>query len=286
MHLPFQDVTLLLLGILTLGRFPEASSGGNILMITMGGTKSHKIPFLELGRGLAMRGHNVTFFNAFPPEHHDPWIEEINPDNLVFYVKNYTNWDLLGNRLRGEEAVPVTDILRYGYESCIALLTDQETKHFLRSGKKFDLLILDGAFTDCALGLAYFFRAPYMYINTVGFYTNSLSVAGNPTPIATTPFFAKAFTDRMTFFQRLVNTGYSIVLGLSRIFFTNLCMDNVLREHFGPAIPPILEMEKNVSFILQNAHVSVSYSRPYLPLVTEIACIHCRPPKPLPKVSF
>lgn len=40
----------------------------NILMITMGGTKSHKIPFWELARGLIPRGHNITFLNAFPSD--------------------------------------------------------------------------------------------------------------------------------------------------------------------------------------------------------------------------
>lgn len=40
----------------------------NILMITMGGTKSHKIPFFELAKGLIPRGHNITFLNAFPSD--------------------------------------------------------------------------------------------------------------------------------------------------------------------------------------------------------------------------
>jgi hypothetical protein len=84
-------------------------------MITMGGTKSHKIPFLELARGLISRGHNVTFLNAFPPDSEVAGLEEITPLNLVFYVRNYTNWDLLGVRMSGSEAVPPADVLRYAY---------------------------------------------------------------------------------------------------------------------------------------------------------------------------
>lgn len=88
----------------------------NILMITMGGTKSHKIPFWELARGLIPRGHNITFINAFPPDFFLEGMEEITPAGLVFYVKNFTNWDLVGARMRGEEPVPPVDMIRYAYE--------------------------------------------------------------------------------------------------------------------------------------------------------------------------
>lgn len=58
----------------------------------------------------------------------------------------------------------------------------------------------------------------------------------------------------------------------------------VIRSHLGD-IPHVYDISRNVSFILQNGHSSVSYSRPFLPNVAEIACIHCKPAKPLPKVS-
>lgn len=58
----------------------------------------------------------------------------------------------------------------------------------------------------------------------------------------------------------------------------------VVRKHLGNDIPPVYEISKNVSFILQNGHAVVSYPRPMLPNVAEIACIHCKPAGPLPKV--
>lgn len=82
----------------------------------MGGTKSHKIPFWELAKGLIPRGHNITFISAFPPDFFVPGLEEITPTGLVFYVKNFTNWDLVGARMRGEEPVHPIDMIRYPYE--------------------------------------------------------------------------------------------------------------------------------------------------------------------------
>lgn len=60
---------------------------------------------------------------------------------------------------------------------------------------------------------------------------------------------------------------------------------NVLKTHMGESIPAPSEFGRNLSFALQNGHFSVSNARPYLPSVAEIACIHCKPAKPLPKVS-
>lgn len=68
-------------------------------------------------------------------------------------------------------------------------------------------------------------------------------------------------------------------------FTIEFLVQSVLDKHFGPEMPGAYDLAKNVSFILQNAHASVSYARPYLPHVAEIACIHCKPAKPLPKVT-
>lgn len=63
-------------------------------------------------------------------------------------------------------------------------------------------------------------------------------------------------------------------------------VQTVVRRHLGDEIPPVYELSKNVSFILQNSHYSVSYPRAFMPNVAEIACIHCKPARPLPNVSF
>ncbi|XP_028031956.1 2-hydroxyacylsphingosine 1-beta-galactosyltransferase [Bombyx mandarina] len=254
--------------------------GSDILMITMGGTKSHKIPFWSLAGGLTRRGHNITFISAFPPDFHIAGLEEIAPEGLVSYVKSYMSWDLVGARMRGEEPLPAFDILRYGYEACDALLKDYEMRSFLQSGRTYDLIIIDGTYPECALGITYKMKVPFMYINTVGFYSMPLSNAGNPAPYSVTPFFGRAFTDNMGIIERAMNSAWQIgAMALHGVSMTIL--QGVLRRHFGSQMPHVYDMSKNVSFILQNAHYTVSYPRPYLPNVAEIACIHCIEPKRL-----
>lgn len=57
----------------------------------------------------------------------------------------------------------------------------------------------------------------------------------------------------------------------------------VMKQHFGTQLPHPYEISKNVSFILQNGHAVVSYPRALNPNVAEVACIHCKPSKPLPR---
>lgn len=88
------------------------------------------------------------------------------------------------------------------------MLNDAETQALLQ--RSFDLAILDGAFPECALGIVHRQRMPFMYINTVGFYTGSLSLGGNPAPFSSTPHFYTAFTDEMNLLERMANTAIHV----------------------------------------------------------------------------
>lgn len=169
---------------------------------------------------------------------------------------------------------------------CDEFFSDAEIKDFLNSRRKYDLIVMDGAYPECSVALAHHFGAPYMYLNTVSFYTGSLSAAGSPAPYSVTPFFARPLSDQMNLPQRMLNTFYQIAMdGLHEITM-RFYVQNVINKHFGKNVVNVIEMTKNVSFILQNGHATLTYPRPYLPNVAEIACIHCKPPKPLPKASI
>lgn len=79
--------------------------------------------------------------------------------------------------------------------------------------------------------------------------------------------------------HELINASFTLQ-------FSRALVHNVLKAHLGDDIPTINEFGRNLSFALQNGHFSVSNSRPYLPSIAEIGCIHCQPAKPLPKVRI
>lgn len=173
------------------------------------------------------------------------------------------------------------------FQSCDAVLSDPETQMLTNSGRSYDLVILDGAYPECAVALAFHFRAPFMYtyINTVAFYMGSVAHGGGPVPFSVTPFFARPFSDNMGFPDRALNAIYLTGIEVIHTVFIRWCLEYLMKAYFGPSMPHVFDMVKNVSFILQNGHATVTYPRPYLPNVAEIACIHCRPANPLPKVS-
>ena len=51
-----------------------------------------------------------------------------------------------------------------------------------------------------------------------------------------------------------------------------------------PDLPPILELERNLSLTFINSHFSLEQSVPLLPNQVEVGGIYCRPGRPLPKV--
>ncbi|XP_059482307.1 UDP-glucosyltransferase 2-like [Neocloeon triangulifer] len=264
--------------------FAGGVGGKSILMVTMGGTKSHTVPFAALSRALAARGHNITMMSAFPGVAEDAGAEELCPDGLVGYVKDFTkDWDLLGSRMHGEPPISPWRALQYGYQVCEATLSDPEMQQFMRSGRVFDLLVLDGAYSACALGLVHHFSAPYMLINTVGLYLAPLAALGNPEPFAITPFFNSGYTENMNILQRMANGAVHLFCRSLHWILISTTIQPTLNRLLGPGVPSVLTMQRNASFVLQNGHSSLTYSRAYLPHVAEVACLHCRPPRPLPQ---
>ncbi|XP_073816630.1 UDP-glycosyltransferase UGT5-like [Musca autumnalis] len=259
----------------------QLSNAEHILMITMGGTKSHKIPFWELAKGLIKNGHHVTFLSGFKADFHIDGLKEITPLHLVHYIQNYTDWDLVGARFAHKTPVSVWQALRYPAEACNSLMEPEPvhskvtvTDELLT--QRFHLAIVDGAFPECALGIVHRLGLPFMFINTVGFYTGSLAMAGNPIAYAVTPHVFTALTETMHLWQRVENYVTHLIADLLHKYYTNQ-VHGVLMQHFGTSIPHPYALMRNVSIILQNGHASITYARPFYPNVIEIACLHCRP---------
>lgn len=105
------------------------------------------------------------------------------------------------------------------------MMTDAETKELLN--RTFDLVILDGAYPECAVAFPYKYGVPYMYINTVGFYTGSLSDSGSPSIYSVTPVFFSKFTDEMNLYQRTANSVMHLLVGFAS-FVSKL--NNILKN--------------------------------------------------------
>ncbi|XP_076288138.1 UDP-glycosyltransferase family 50 member B3 [Lasioglossum baleicum] len=261
----------------------EDARGYNVLMATMGGTKSHTVPFIALGTSLKARGHNVTLVSAFPGPAANNGLQEFVPPIFEAYVSNYTaEWDLVGARFHDELPISPWDAMRYAWESCEALLRDGTSVSWLRKPEgnphqRWDIAVVDGAFPECLLGVLHGENVPTIMLNTVALYSGSIGRQGNPSPWSVTPYFGKSFTQDMSFLQRILNAACLVTLRVMHWIMTTGYVQPVLRRYLGDQLPDVRELTAEVPLTLQNSHYSVADSLPYLANVVNVACLHCNP---------
>ena len=140
--------------------------------------------------------------------------------------------------------------------------------------------------SECLLGIAYKLNVPFLYVSTTNlmpYHADSLRI---PLPTSHVPVLLLPFSDRMGFLERIVNTFMTQAYIVLRNHYFNRGGEIVMREYLrSDSSPSFREIEKNVSLILVNTHISVDYPRPLMPNVIEIGGLQCRKPRPLPKVS-
>lgn len=54
--------------------------------------------------------------SGFIADVNDFGLHEVTPTSIVNYIQNFTNWDLVGARMRGDLPVSAWDVLRYPFE--------------------------------------------------------------------------------------------------------------------------------------------------------------------------
>ncbi|XP_046749781.1 UDP-glucosyltransferase 2-like [Diprion similis] len=263
--------------------FPQPAASYNVLLATMGGTKSHTVPFVALGTILKERGHNVTLFSAFTGPAANNALREFVPPVLEAYVGNYTaEWDLVGSRFRNELPLSPWDAMRYGWEACEALLQDETSLNSLRKPEgdpraRWHVAVLDGTYPECLLAILHKENVPTIMLNTVALYTGSISRQGSPSPWSITPYFGKTFTQDMNFIRRIVNVACLMTLEVMRWVMITGYLQPILRKQLGDDVPDVRDLIADVPLTFQNSHYTVADSLPHLQNVVNVACLHCRP---------
>lgn len=91
-------------------------------------------------------------------------------------------------------------------------------------------------------------------------------------------------SDMMNFKERFLNLFYKMFGAV----FTNWYQygrNEILTKNLGSGHEDTNIIEKNASFIFINSNFEYDYSIPVSPEVIMTGCMHCQPPKSLPKVS-
>lgn len=236
---------------------------------------SHQLVFRPLTQELAKKGHEVVIITpdpAFSKGNTPPNLTEIDVHNI-----SYGTWREL-YKLTSKGDGEMISHVKLAFMMIKSIVQEQlKTKEVQRLIKEesFDLLFLE-ACARPALMLSYVFNAPVIQIGSLGFLNynvETIGASGHPL------LFPSVFT------QRVYNlTKWEKIVTLWNNYKTEEIIKSIedienenAKELFGPNIPTIDELKKNVSMKFLNVHPIWESNRPVPPGVIYIWGIHEHP---------
>uniref|UniRef100_A0A8D8GSP1 2-hydroxyacylsphingosine 1-beta-galactosyltransferase n=1 Tax=Culex pipiens TaxID=7175 RepID=A0A8D8GSP1_CULPI len=262
------------------------ASGARILGILPMGAKSHNIIGAAYMKALAAAGHEVTVVSPYtlksPPKNY----RDIELTGMLEAMDDQEQ-NLFNYKGSGIGSFFIMMYVLYGKLPEVVgklVLQHPNVVTLLNSNEKFDLVIVESFLTESLYGFAQHFDAPLVTYSTFGnsMWTNDL--VGTPAPPSHVAHFLLSYADRMTFWERLVNTAVTI---LDRVVFEWYYLPKQKRFYeagFPDARISFEDQMRNVSLVFLNQHFSVSSPRPYTPNMVEVGGIQVEKPKALPKV--
>ncbi|XP_017013836.2 UDP-glucosyltransferase 2-like [Drosophila takahashii] len=229
-------------------------------------------------RELAARGHQVTVINTFrnaetpnmtfieaykAHDHREEMMELLN-ESFLWQVLNA--WDKI--------VVKFTEIM----------LDNEGVRKLLESGETFDLVLVEMEQIEALYGLAQHFNATLAGFLSFGTDHRVDEAFGNISPISYSPLVASSRTDRMSFWERLLNHYEYLVEKIHRHLVHLPAMQKMYDRYFPNAKQTFVEVLNIFAMVLIGQHFSLSNPRPYLPTMIEVGGLHInREPKVLPK---
>ncbi|XP_012257815.2 UDP-glycosyltransferase UGT5-like [Athalia rosae] len=244
--------------------------------------KSHYDVFAPLIEELARRGHDLTVLSHFPSKEKLPNYKDIS---LVGETGIYLNVVELSMLNHGPfHAIYELAMLKtMAVAGCASILEKPDVKKLINSDEKFDLVIVEAFNTDCPLGFVHKFKAPFIGISSSQIMPWTHHRLGNPSNPSYVPVILKQLAPDMSFWERVTNAVHLVAVRLAYDLFFMRETQVLVEEAFGPGVPPLDDIAKNMSALLINSHFSLHGSVPTSKQIVEVGGLHIRGSKPLPK---
>ncbi|GAB6026700.1 hypothetical protein CHUAL_013210 [Chamberlinius hualienensis] len=258
----------------------------NILFMLPFSSKSHKNVFDPVTVELAQRGHKVAVFSPFDHKLNVSGIENhFNPAfndlfvkyNVDFFQGSANSWAMLSNLFN-----MVYDMIDTTYTDPFIANIIKEPRDPSTGKPKFDIVIVDAVFNDFALPLAHHMDVPSILFSPGTTFLHHAWNLNIPMPFSVFPSHTLDLPEPLSFTHRALNAFACTVFITMINHFTLPHEDAVIRKYL-PNSPPLVELEKNVSFLISNIHPPLSLKKPLMPYAKDIGGINCYPAKPLPK---
>lgn len=268
----------------------QECKGAKILSISFFSSKSHKITYEKLILTLAQRGHDVTYVGPFLSGKKVPNLKEFQALDIPTLEKHIaSNGNPFDIRMKMKSELLSVFFNPYLFAAGMLETVCRQSyalpiiQEILK--EKYDLVLFSQFFNECLYGLAHKLNTTVVLVEPVSTFNWVAGNLGTPSPPSFTPSIFTGFTDQMSYLERLVNF---VIISLNSVvmkFYYYPRMASVYRDIFNdPTIPSIEEIEKNVSIVLANSHVSITRPKALMPDIIDVGGLQMEPAKPLPKV--
>ncbi|XP_017132690.1 UDP-glucosyltransferase 2 [Drosophila elegans] len=265
---------------------PGFGSGYRILFMGPFPAPSHWLWLEHFQKDLLRQGHHVTSVNNHPTKQPHENLTEIIISPSFDIPKHFPKENIFTMQF-------VSDFNNLELWWTIGLMTtehafkDPKVKKLIESkDDHYDLVILEQFFHEAFLMFGKRFNCPVVTIGTMGYADNIDHAMGILTPWSLIPHLLLSHTDRMTFSQRAYNAYLSLYDAVMRRWVYLPKMQQLAEKYFkgsidGP-LPQVLDLERNISLVLINAHRSIDLPRPSMPGLIDVGGAHIQKPKKLP----
>ncbi|CAL4070509.1 unnamed protein product [Meganyctiphanes norvegica] len=253
---------------------PPAEKSYNILMLLPVASKSHRNVFTPLAKALDARGHKVVMLSNHPSTFKQSNITIINHGLTDFNIDEMNMFEARTNPSAGRKifttALPAIAEKLYHVPEVLDLYQRR---------KEFDLFIVNHMFNEVVYPFVE--DMPFIFISTIGMDPRQSAYMGNPLPTSYAGNMVHDWIPPLTITQRMYNTFQQISYAfIWRHWQMVPLIEEKLQPQF-PSLPPLLDLERNVSLSLLNSHFSFSQTLPLLPSQVEVGAMHCQPAPPL-----
>ncbi|XP_043264519.1 UDP-glucosyltransferase 2-like [Colletes gigas] len=256
--------------LLTILACCQIANGLRILGIFPNNGKSHWLTGERLLKSLAERGHQVDAITHFPQKKPLPNYNEISMKGTLEEVVNNMNASILEKL----SSTSVKHIIDMGSRVC-TLLGHEKFQNLINNPPKdppYDLVIVELFIAPCFLGFGRHLKVPMIGVIAANFHdwlSNSVGYPHNPSFM---PALFAPFGQRMTFYERLVNTFITNTIAVQMTYYMNFQREYV-KKYFNIDVPAY-ELHRDLSAVLVNSHHSLHGVKPTTPGVIEIGGLH------------
>ncbi|XP_046607750.1 UDP-glucosyltransferase 2-like isoform X1 [Neodiprion virginianus] len=264
---------LLLVSLSCIICFGRHAKGARILgMFPLQG-KSHFAMFKEVLKSLANAGHQVDVVSHFPLENAPPnYTDIISLRGTGIVVHNSMTYELL----QSISSAPMQVVIKLAGNDVCESLGKPEMQNLIKNpptDPPYDLVITELFFASCYFAFGRHLKVPVIGLSSATIMPQANAPLGNPLNTAIVSEISDRPASHMNFRQRLTNTLTTVYTNLQSRYYMK-AQNDMVKKYFGPDMPDVEELERDMSLLLVNTHPIFHGIRPLTPAVVEVPGLH------------